>query len=335
MFSAEPNNLMFIPEIGINHGGSIERAIRMVNEVKEAGLDIVKFQVFKADRFIIDDNLQYHSQSMKEMFKKYELSYDNFREIKKLCDDKSMLFFATPQDIEDVDFLVDELEVKLLKIGSDDLTTIPLLEHVALKKLPTILSCGMATIDEIQDALMIFGFKNVALLHCISLYPPKVDEFNLNKIDVLKRLYPNMSIGFSNHSPGNTSDIMALAKGAVIFEKHVCLDNGPVTPDSELSVRLSDLEDWWRSIYIASLSLGSELLVPTKKELEEMRPLSRRSLVVTKSVKAGDEITKENLGYMRPGTGIPVKYYKNLLGHIYSQDITGMTMLKWAHVEGV
>jgi N,N'-diacetyllegionaminate synthase len=209
-----------IAEAGVNHNGSLTEAIKMVSAAKMAGADIVKFQTYSPEHAIHRNHPEY------DLLKRLALPHDAFRKIARVCEEEGIEFMSTPGDRYSLEFLVKELKVKRIKIGSDDLTYRPLLEAVAATKLPLILSTGMATEGDIDNALEIVDpvgystnvFRDITLLHCVSCYPCGAVDANLKAIDTMKELgYP---VGYSDHTKGITACLAAASLGAVMIEKH-------------------------------------------------------------------------------------------------------------------
>ena len=230
-----------IAEVGINHNGSLERALQMVDVAREVGADAVKFQTFSAEELCGDPTqlFTYKSQGqsvtepMLDMFRRNELNPDDWRHIKAHCVKVGITFFSTPQNVSDLELLVD-VGVNAIKVGSDDLTNLPLLRRYASFGLPMILSCGMADIADVHAGLMATGWydgADVAMLLCTSQYPTPPEDVNISKFDTLINGFDGLIVGFSDHTQGTIAAAMAIAKGAVIFEKHFTLDKNSEGPD--------------------------------------------------------------------------------------------------------
>jgi N,N'-diacetyllegionaminate synthase len=311
-----------IAEVGINHNGNLLRALKMIDVAKEAGADAVKFQTFKAEE-LCSDNKQmftYKSQgnnvteSMLKMFKRYELNTSELKEIKKYSEKKKITFFSTPQNLSDLKILK-KIGIPAIKVGSDDFVNLPLISEYAKTKLPIILSCGMSDIGEVYKALTAVGFYNnypVALLLCTSQYPTPPSDVNINKLTTLKNTFPGIILGFSDHTEGSLAASLAVSKGARIFEKHFTLDNNLPGPDHWFSANPKTLKDWVSSIHKAFEMLGSEDVIPTKKEMS-MRIIARRSVVAIKNIKKNEKFSNKNIGMRRPGGGLPATTIKNIL----------------------
>ncbi len=317
------NPPVVIAEVGINHNGDVEQACRMIAVAREAGCDAVKFQTFKAAEFVVDAEATYTyksqgkevTESQLTMFRRYELSRDDFVRIKQVCVEQGMLFLSTPQNYSDLDLLLG-VGIEAIKVGSDDFINIPLLKSYATTGLPLILSCGMADLAEIHrslDAVGAFDGYPVILLYCISLYPTPAEAVNLNKLLALQRTFPTLPIGFSDHSQGPLASSLATALGACLLEKHFTLDHNLPGPDHWFSEDPDGLKQWVTGIRQANAMMGSGLLRPTTSE-NEMRGICRRSLVVLRDVREGEELTPDNIGLRRPGSGLPAELLETVLG---------------------
>lgn len=326
----DQNKPYCIAEVGINHNGDLARAKKMIEEAKKAGADAVKFQTFKAEEFCGDENqlFTYFSQgieiteSMLDMFKRYEFSKDEWIEIKRYCQKQDITFFSTPQNRSDLDLLL-ELGVSAIKIGSDDFTNLPLISSYANVSLPLILSCGMSNLAEVHMALEAAGWfkgKEIALMLCTSQYPTPPEDVNILKINTLKNSFPGLIIGFSDHTQDALAASLAVALGATIFEKHFTLDHNLPGPDHWFSDTPEQLGNWINCIHQSFKMRGTPLIIPTEKEYQ-MRTLARRSIVALKDIMNGDELNISNVGLRRPGNGLSPVMYDEILGSRASKNI--------------
>ena len=306
-----------IAEAGINHNGNIELAYEMVAIAKNAGADAIKFQTFKADEFCNKESELY------ETFKKCEFSEDQWKGIKQLCDLLKITFLSTPQNYSDLELLL-KLGIQAIKIGSDDLTNIPLIKRYALTKLPIILSCGMAYESEIEAAINtirdIDKMYPVIVMHCTSLYPTLPRQVNIRKLGSLNNKYPRILSGYSDHTVGYVAAVMAVAYGAKVLETHFTLDNSLEGPDHKFSKNPNDLKAWITAIHQAYQMLGESSLNPTDKEFQ-MRNIARRSLTAIKNIAINEVFTTDNIGMMRPGDGLKPLFLGTFLGQIASRNI--------------
>lgn len=347
-----------IAEAGVNHNGSLDLAKQLVDVAKNAGADAVKFQTFKAENLVTRNAQQANYQaknigeaiSQLEMLKKLELSFVEFIELKEYCDSLQIEFLSTPFDLESVDFLLDDIKMSTVKIPSGELTNSPFIHYIATKRKPMIVSTGMATMDDIHEALSFLAFglampdqpveleqvqsfyqsneaklvlkEYVTVLHCTTEYPAPIETINLKAINTLESEL-QLPIGFSDHSKGIAVPIAATAIGAKVIEKHFTIDRNMPGPDHLASLEPKELEKMVSGIRIIEQSIGTGKKVPTTIELEN-RQAARKSIVAKVPIAAGDILTEDNLTIKRPGTGMPPISYWSLLGtkakHSYEMD---------------
>ncbi|CAK8721718.1 N,N'-diacetyllegionaminic acid synthase [Candidatus Electrothrix gigas] len=311
-----------IAEAGINHNGELEKARQMIKTAKACGADAIKFQTFKAEEFIAnsEETFTYQSQgqevteSMLAMFKRYEFSPQEWRLIKESCDKEQILFLSTPQNRSDLELLL-ELGIPAIKVGSDDFTNLPLLRDYAKTCLPMIVSCGMADLAEVHQALEAIGTLDgypTILLLCTSQYPTPPKDVNLRKLTTLSQAFPMIIPGFSDHTQGGLASSLALALGACFFEKHFTLDHQLPGPDHWFSEDPNELKIWIASIRQSETMMGSALVRPTPDETK-MRLLARRSIVALCDIQAGEKLTVRNIGLKRPGNGLPPSLFDKIL----------------------
>lgn len=312
-----------IAEAGINHDGDFKLAKKLVNEAAKAGADAVKFQIFKTEEFI--------SQSAEyfDLFKSLELKREEWTELAHLSEKNGIIFSASVFDEESADFL-NELGSPVYKIASGDLTHFPLLYYISKKNLPIILSTGMASIGEIEDSLNNMcksGNRQVALLHCVSNYPTRYEDSNLNFIENLKEIF-NIPVGFSDHTTGLLISSLAVAKGADLIEKHFTLNKNLPGPDHKLSLDPGEFMNMVKNIRITESALGDGVKKLTDEE-EQIKELARRSITATVEIPKGEKITKNNIKIQRPGTGIEPKYMESIIGKTVKNDIKKYQTINW------
>jgi len=335
--SIGPNDPPYcIAEVGINHNGYLDLAKRMIEVAKEAGADAVKFQTFKAEEFCGDpeQTFTYQSQgesvteSMLEMFRRYEFPEEHWLEIKTYCKTVGITFFSTPQNRTDLDLLL-KLGVPAIKVGSDDFTNLPLLKSYSVTGLPIIVSCGMSDLAEVHQALEILGWFNgypAALLLCTSQYPTPPQDVNIKKLITLQQAFPGLLLGFSDHTQSTLAATLAVALGARIFEKHFTLDHNLPGPDHWFAEDLEGLAKWIDTIRQADSMLGSQFVRPTSAE-HDMRKLARRSVVALRDIIEGEFFDSINIGLRRPGGGIPPIMIEQIIGVKASHDIKRGSLL--------
>ena len=336
----DKKNVFIIAEISANHGQDFDRAVRLIREAKECGADAVKFQAYTPDTMTINaDNKyfrikhpQWGGQTLYELYKKAHTPWKWFKKLKKVADDLGILFFATAFDKTSVDFL-EELNVRFHKISSFELVDLPLIEYAAKTKKPLILSTGMATISEIEEAVDTArnaGAKEIVLLKCVSSYPASPEEMNLRTISHMKELF-GCPVGLSDHTLGIGASVCAVALGADVIEKHFTLSRKVKTPDSFFSIEPEELKQLVESIRIAEQALGRVHYGLTEEERKSK--IFRRSLFVVEDIKKGEVFSQENVKSIRPANGLEPKYIGAVLGRRAMVDIKCGTPLSWDLIE--
>jgi len=318
-----------IAEIGCNHNGSVETAKRMIDQVAQAGCDAAKFQVFHADLLASCNaaSAEYQKASMDpsetqlEMLRKLQLDEGQLEVLSEYCAQVGIEFFATPFDTDAVAFL-EHLGVRRYKIGSGDVTDKALVSAVAETGKPVILSTGMSTYGEIDEALEWLhagASGDVSLLHCTSNYPTAYADVNMRVMDSLAEKY-RLPVGYSDHTIGAEIPVMAVARGACIIEKHVTLDGNMPGPDHRASLELADLPQMVSMIRHVEQAFGQSEKSIQPSEIE-IRHVARKSLVAACDLVAGDIVRRENLMVKRPGTGIEPKRLDDIVGRTLSRDV--------------
>jgi N-acetylneuraminate synthase/N,N'-diacetyllegionaminate synthase len=316
------NPCLIAAEIGINHNGDMDLAKRTIRAAAEAGADAVKFQNYRTEDFICDLSLTYSyesqgkrvEESQYDMFKRYELTRGQLHALKEYCDHVGILFFSTPTGTEGIEELV-ELGAPMIKNGSDFLVHLQLIEQMARTGIPTILSTGMATLAEIDDAVRAFreaGGTDLILLHCTSSYPAPVEEVHLRKMQTLSRVF-DCPVGLSDHSDGVVAALGAAALSACFIEKHFTVDKTLQGPDHRFSADPAELRDLVSSVRTLEMSLGSPRVGPTEAE-KPGRKNFRLSCVAATDLHAGHVIEDQDVLLRRPGSGLPPKARAWLLG---------------------
>lgn len=322
--------LFIIAEAGVNHNSRLDLALKLVDAAAAAGADAVKFQTFKADHLVTKAGrmaaYQKRNTGKKEsqiaMLRKLELNEKFYAPIIKRCRERKIEFISTPHGgFESVDLLA-RLNVKALKFGSADLTNLPVLAYAARLKKIMIISTGMATMQEIKDAVRIIrktGNKKIVVLQCTTDYPTKPDEVNVRAMQSIAKAC-SVEVGFSDHSKTEHAAIIAVTLGASVIEKHLTLDKTLEGPDHAASSEPNEFKEYVQALRSVETLLGSPIKKPSKSE-EQYIPLVRKSVVTLKAIKKGDVFTKMNIGIKRPGTGIPPSFYSTLLGKHSKRDI--------------
>lgn len=318
-----------IAEAGVNHNGSLELAKKLIDIACDCGCDAVKFQTFKCENLVSKtaQKADYQKQTTDsnenqfEMIKKLELSYDDFKELQKYCNEKKIMFLSTPFDLESADFL-NSLNMPVFKIPSGEITNLPYLRKINLLKKKIILSTGMSTIEEISDALKVLKDCEVSLLHCTTEYPCPYNEVNLKAIQTLQDEF-NLKVGYSDHTEGIEVSIAAVAIGATIIEKHFTLDKKMQGPDHKASLEPDELKAMVKSIRNIELAIGNGTKKPTQSELKN-KEIARKSIVAKCTIQKGEKFSEENLTAKRPATGICPMKWDDIIGTIaqksYKED---------------
>lgn len=331
------NPVYIIAELSANHNQDFNEAVHLINDAKEAGANAVKIQTYTPDTMTIDCNkecFQIGRKSLwagKTLYSLYEEAYTPWEwhpELKTITNESGMDFFSTPFDPTSVDFL-ETLRVPAYKIASFELVDIPLIEKIARCNKPIIMSTGMATLTEIEEAIKTIrntGNNQIALLKCTSTYPALPDEMNLKTIPHLCETF-NVPVGISDHTLGITVPITAVTLGACIVEKHLTHSRGLPSPDNAFSLEPEEFKAMVIAIRETEKALGTISYGPTEHEHDTI--IFRRSLFVVKDIQKGELFTKDNVRSIRPGNGILPKYITTILGRAAQRDLTRGTPLQW------
>ncbi|MDR3355421.1 MAG: N-acetylneuraminate synthase [Synergistaceae bacterium] len=344
---SDGGRVLIIAEAGVNHNGSPDMALKMVDAASEAGADVIKFQTFRAEALASSRAVKADYQisatgdggSQLDMLRGYELSEGDHRAIIDRCAKRGIEFMSTPFDTESVDLLV-SLGTARLKIPSGEITNWPLIWKIGGTGKPVIMSTGMSSVCEIRDALGVFLLgalrpeitpskeeaekvfasrdgqdylrDNAVLLHCTTQYPAPLGEVNLRAMDALADEF-HLPVGYSDHTEGIIVSIAAAARGAAVIEKHFTLDKNLPGPDHRASAALCELVEMVAGIRAVERALGEREKFPTKGETAN-RTVVRKSLTALKPIRAGETFTAENLGVKRPGDGIAPSEYWRYIG---------------------
>ena len=334
---------VIIAEAGINHDGDLGKAKQMVDIAVSAGADYVKFQSFKADELVTPDALtssyikkgSYTGESFADLLRRLEIDADAHRILFSYCEERDIKFLSTAFDSVSFDLLI-KLGVDVVKVASGDLTNIPLLRHMASARLPMIISTGMATLGEIEEAIEAVSIKEgndqVVLMHCISWYPSDIEDTNLRYMETLRRAF-GFPVGYSDHTLGINMSIAARVLGALIIEKHFTTDSTQFGPDHAASIEPGELIQLVQGIREVEKGLGGSVRVFSEKELGQ-RLVHRRSITVRRTIKAGECFTNDNLTLKRPGTGIKPKYLETFIGREAARNLLPDTLVTWSDRAG-
>lgn len=317
------NKILVIAEAGVNHNGSLNQALKMIDTASEAGADYVKFQTFEPYELANSDLdlAKYQKQFVKknshlEMLKKLALKESQFKKIINRCKKKKIKFLSSPFDLKSIK-LLSRLKINSLKIPSGQIDDIPYLEAVGKLKKNIFLSTGASTKYEIRKALDVL-IKNgisknkIMILHCVSQYPASIKNLNLYSIKYLRKKF-KLPVGFSDHSLGFDASILAIGLGAKVIEKHFTLNKNQIGPDHKSSLSPKELNNFIRKIRLAEKSLGEFNKKPKKDELINLRYI-RKKIIAKKNIKFGEKFTNKNLTTKRSAVGIAASNWKKILG---------------------
>ena len=314
------NKPFFIAEISANHCGSLKIAKRLIDDAKKYGADAVKLQTYTPDsmtlnlnkkNFLISDGL-WKGKKLWDLYNIAQTPYKWHKILFSYARKKKIECFSTPFDESSVDFL-EKLNCPYYKVSSFEMTDIPLIKRIAKTKKKMIISTGMANINEIKktyDVAKKNGAKEIILLYCVSNYPSKLSDFNLNNIKIMKEKF-KCKIGLSDHSKNNLVAKLAVAVGAEVFEKHIALKKHNKSPDYNFSIKGEEIGEYRKDLNLSFQLLGKKKFFRTKSELANKK--FRRSIYVVKNIKKGEKFSKINLKKIRPGYGLDPSYYENIL----------------------
>jgi N,N'-diacetyllegionaminate synthase len=331
-----------IAEVGSNHNGDMDLCRRLIDAAAAAGAHAVKFQSWSDSSLIAEEeyaqNTEYsdkkkHFGTLREMVTAYQLTADQHREAHAHCQARGITFCSTPFSPSEVD-LLDSLDVPFFKIASMDIVNLPLLRYAARKQRPLIISTGMATMAEIEqavDAVRAEGNEQFVLLHCISIYPPEYETIHLRNMDTLRDAF-DVPVGFSDHSLGTSIPLVAIALGACVIEKHFTLDQNMEGWDHAISAnpeQMRTIVEEGRNVFSA---LGSRRRVVIPAEIEKRKKF-RRSLVARRQLERGHMLTEADLDAKRPGTGIAPQEISYVIGRRLASDVIADQVLRWEHLQ--
>lgn len=329
LLAKEPEKVSpyFIAEMSANHGNDLNNALRIVEAAAAAGANCLKVQTYTADTLTLDCDSDifrikgglWDGKLLHELYSDASFPWEWHEAVFARCKELGIDFLSTPFDETAVDFL-DDLGVEAFKIASFELVDLPLIDYAASKQKLMILSTGMATLEEIEqavDTVRRTGNDKICLLHCCSEYPADPASMDLATIPDLARRF-GCPVGFSDHSMGHLADTVAASLGAHIIEKHFCLDREKKTADSEFSMTPDDYAKMVRAVKAAAAAIGSPRYHASEKEQENL--VFRRSIFAVKSIRKGEMFTKSNIRIIRPGYGAKPKYYAALLGRTAEKD---------------
>jgi len=333
-------HVFVIAEAGVNHNGSIDLALDLVQAAHASGADAVKFQTFRADLLATptapkapyQERTSPAAESQFEMLKALELDEDSHKRLITRCRELGIQFLSSPFDEQSADLLA-ALDIPLFKVPSGEITNLPFLRHLARKSKPIILSTGMSTLGDVEEAVKVLreeGITNLTLLHCVTEYPAPFAEINLRALHTLKAAF-GFPVGYSDHSPGIEIAVAAVAMGASVIEKHFTLDRSMPGPDHAASLEPRDLQQMVSAIRNVELALGSGIKTPALCELPNI-PVARKSVVAARTLAAGHCIKAGDLGIKRPGSGLAPKFLSTLIGHSLRKNVGKDEVITWDHL---
>jgi N,N'-diacetyllegionaminate synthase len=322
--------IFIIAEAGVNHNGNVDLAKKLINIASEAGADAVKFQTFRTEN-VVSKNAQKaeyqkettgSNESQFDMIKKLELDVETHKELIAYCHEKKIMFLSTPFDLDSVD-LLNNLGLEIFKIPSGEITNLPYLRKIARLNKKIILSTGMATLDEVGDALNILissgtAKENITVLHANTQYPTPMNDVNLNAMITIKNTF-DIAYGYSDHTLGIEVDIAAAAMGASVIEKHFTLDKNMEGPDHKASLEPDELCAMVKAIRNIELALGDGIKQPTPSETPNIE-VARKSIMANCEIKKGEIFTENNLAAKRPASGISPMQWDELIGTVSTKD---------------
>lgn len=321
-------HVFIIAEAGVNHNGSLDNAKRMVECAAEAGADAIKFQTFKAETLVCKNaqKAEYqkeatgNEESQFEMLKKLELTEEEYEELKRYCGEKHIMFLSTPFDLDSLRYL-NEIGIEIIKIPSGEITNYPYLREIGKLRKPIIMSTGMSTMAEVEEAVEVLqmnGARDITLLHCNTQYPTPYGDVNLRAMLALKDKF-HTEVGYSDHTLGIEIPIAATAMGATVIEKHFTLNRGMEGPDHKASLEPDELKCMIQSIRNVEQAMGTGIKEPTNSEYKNIL-VARKSIVARKQIQAGESFTEENITTKRPGDGMSPMRWNEVIGKTASRE---------------
>lgn len=346
---------LIIAEAGVNHNGDLNRARALIDAAAEAGADVVKFQTFKssklASRFALKADYQIREtgseQSQQDMLRALELDHEMHKQLIAHCEKRGIAFLSSPFDHDSLHLLADVFDLDRIKLGSGELTNGPLLLACSRTGKPLILSTGMATLSEVEEALAVLAFgyisdqgakpsqqsfrdafeseagqrmllEKLTILHCTTEYPTPFEDVNLKGMDTLRHAF-GLPVGYSDHTDGIAISLAAVARGAVVIEKHFTVDRNLPGPDHKASLEPRELAELVAGIRAVEIALGDGIKRAAPSERGNRR-VARKSLVASRAILAGEALSTDNLDVKRPGGGMSPMVYWDILGHRVDRD---------------
>lgn len=325
-----------IAELSANHNGNIEKAFQLINAAKKHGADAVKIQTYSPDTMTIDSNKEdfkiksglWKDYKLYDLYKDAHTPFEWHKDLFSYANKIGITLFSSPFDETAVD-LLEDLGAPAYKVASFEICDIPLISYIARTKKPILMSTGMASLNEIEEAVITaknYGSKDILLFHCVSAYPAPIKEANLKNLVFLKEKF-NLEVGLSDHTIGNTAAIASVALGASAIEKHFTLDRSEKGPDSEFSVEPKELLELKEITHQTWLATKDSFFKRSKTELENK--VFRRSLYFVKDLKKGSIIQKNDIKRIRPGFGLEPKHQEKVIGKTLNKDVERGDSVSW------
>jgi N,N'-diacetyllegionaminate synthase len=330
--------VLIVAEAGVNHNGDLETSLHLVDAASRCGADLVKFQTFTADQLVIPDaaKAEYqrattsNTETQFEMLRKLELSYNDHLAIIDRCQERGIGFLSTGFDISNVDMLVG-LGMNRIKVPSGEITNLPHLRYIGGLGLPTILSTGMADLEEVRnalDVLLAYGSSksDVTILHCTTDYPAAMGDVNLQAMVTMRDAF-DVEVGYSDHTLGHEVAVAAVALGAAVIEKHLTLDRESAGPDHAASLEPEEFANMVRAIRNIEMALGDGIKRPQSSEFANMA-VARKSLVASERIQEGEAFTSMNISAKRPGSGLSPMLWDEVLGQKATREYAPNEMIE-------
>jgi N,N'-diacetyllegionaminate synthase len=333
-------HVFIIAEAGVNHNGSLDLALRLVEAAKASGADAVKFQTFRADLLATrsahkapyQERTTLNTESQFEMLQRLELDAAAHERLISYCRQIGIQFLSSPFDTQSADLLAG-MDVPRFKVPSGEITNLPFLQHLARLGRPLILSTGMSTLGEVEEAVHVLqaaGASDLTLLHCVTEYPAPYAEVNLRAMQTLKSAF-GLPVGYSDHTPGIDIAIAAAALGAEVIEKHFTLDRSLPGPDHAASLEPVELQQMVAAIRHVEVALGTGIKSPAPCELPNIS-VARKSVVAARALREGHKLATGDLDIKRPGTGLAPKLLPVLIGRTLRVDLAKDEIVRWDHL---
>lgn len=319
-----------VAELNSSHNGKVEIAKQMIDEAKDCGCDCVKFQSWSADSLYADEYYKNNPIS-KRIVTKFSLTPDQLLVLCQYCKEVGIDFSSTPYSRDEVDFLAERTDAPFIKIASMEINNLPYLKYIGRKGVPIVLSTGMSTLEEIRSAVRAIestGNKQLCILHCVSIYPAPAETINLNNMVMLQEEFPDYVVGYSDHTIGYEVAAASIALGAALVEKHFTLDNKKMGMDNNMATEPAEMKRLVHACHSVYSALGSRERILLEGE-EEQRLKMRRSLVTTRDIHCGENLSEDDVEAKRPGDGITPDRLEEVIGKTVNTDIPKGYLVKF------